>query len=308
MLAARPPPVARLRISCPFSPARAVRPIPFSTSATVGRSGLRNVTIALASRASSRSFSGRAPHRRESDGHRYGDEGHGYRDGSGGLLSPVGSGAPYIVGASPASSCCRCYYSTAGRHALSSSNLARPRRLAPMLAAAVTIADSPSPHHQVIQVNQAQARGKKTRTTVKLEDLPQGMVEPPSALSETSSSSAQKQSQKQKQKLQPLPPLELEEEPSYPVVVLQARRNMQKFDNCVLLTRVGGFYELYFEQAEEYGPLLNLKVAQKKTNAGPVSMVMPPVCSCSLCSALLACLQNIMMIWLGTSLELRVKS
>ncbi|KAJ9142050.1 MutS protein-like protein 1 [Pleurostoma richardsiae] len=47
---------------------------------------------------------------------------------------------------------------------------------------------------------------------------------------------------------------------------------MQKFDNCVLLTRVGGFYELYFEQAEEYGPLLNLKVAQKKTNAGSVSM------------------------------------
>lgn len=56
-------------------------------------------------------------------------------------------------------------------------------------------------------------------------------------------------------------------------MVLQARRNMRKFDNCVLLTRVGGFYELYFEHAEEYGPLLNLKVAQKKTSAGPVPMV-----------------------------------
>jgi DNA mismatch repair ATPase MutS len=42
----------------------------------------------------------------------------------------------------------------------------------------------------------------------------------------------------------------------------------------VLLTRVGGFYELYFEQADEYGPLLNLKVSQKKTNVGPVSMVL----------------------------------
>lgn len=51
---------------------------------------------------------------------------------------------------------------------------------------------------------------------------------------------------------------------------------MQKFDNCVLLTRVGGFYELYFEHAEEYGPLMNLKVAQKKTAAGPVPMVKPP--------------------------------
>ncbi len=31
--------------------------------------------------------------------------------------------------------------------------------------------------------------------------------------------------------------------------------------------------KLYFEHADKYGPLLNLKVAQKKTAAGPVSMV-----------------------------------
>ena len=30
---------------------------------------------------------------------------------------------------------------------------------------------------------------------------------------------------------------------------------------------------MYFEQADKYGPLLNLKVAQKRTSAGPVSMV-----------------------------------
>lgn len=64
-----------------------------------------------------------------------------------------------------------------------------------------------------------------------------------------------------------------QDEPAYPTVLLQAHRNMRKFDNCVLLTRVGGFYELYFEHAEEYGPLLNLKVGVKKTNAGPVAMV-----------------------------------
>ncbi|KAK4151965.1 muts domain V-domain-containing protein [Chaetomidium leptoderma] len=93
-----------------------------------------------------------------------------------------------------------------------------------------------------------QVRGKKTRTVVKLDELPQGIVIPSEPL-----------------------PLE-EDEPTYPTVVLQARRNMQKFDNCVLLTRVGGFYELYFDQADEYGPLLNLKVAQKKTSAGPVPM------------------------------------
>lgn len=95
-------------------------------------------------------------------------------------------------------------------------------------------------------------RGKRTKTVVNLDDLPQGVI-----------------------RADTLPPLEPEPPaaPSYPTVVLQARRNMQQFDNCVLLTRVGGFYELYFEQADEYGPLLNLKVAQKKTAAGPVSMV-----------------------------------
>ncbi|KAK7745289.1 MutS protein 1 [Cytospora paraplurivora] len=97
-----------------------------------------------------------------------------------------------------------------------------------------------------------QARGKKTKTVVSLDDLPQGVI-----------------------RANPLlPPLEEEppSSPAYPTVVLQARRNMQKFDNCVLLTRVGGFYELYFEHAEEYGPLLNLKVAKKKTAAGLVPM------------------------------------
>ncbi|PWW78789.1 hypothetical protein C7212DRAFT_273125 [Tuber magnatum] len=47
---------------------------------------------------------------------------------------------------------------------------------------------------------------------------------------------------------------------------------MRKFPHCVLLTRVGGFYEMYFEAAEEYGPLLGLKVARKRTSAGSVSM------------------------------------
>ncbi|KAI2629735.1 muts domain V-domain-containing protein [Hypoxylon sp. NC1633] len=96
-----------------------------------------------------------------------------------------------------------------------------------------------------------QVRGKKTKTSMRLEDLPQGPIKMDT----------------------PLPPEpEPDEGPAYPTVVLQARRNMQRFENCVLLTRVGGFYELYFEQAEEYGPLLNLKVAHKKTNAGPVPM------------------------------------
>ncbi|OTB18400.1 hypothetical protein K445DRAFT_315206 [Daldinia sp. EC12] len=97
-------------------------------------------------------------------------------------------------------------------------------------------------------------RGKKTRSSMRLEDLPQGPIK----------------STKSAARPAPLP--DLDEGPAYPTVVLQASRNMKRFDKCVLLTRVGGFYELYLEQAEEYGPLLNLKVAHKKTNAGPVPM------------------------------------
>ena len=32
--------------------------------------------------------------------------------------------------------------------------------------------------------------------------------------------------------------------PSYPTVVQQARNNINKFENCVVLTRVGSFYEV----------------------------------------------------------------
>ncbi|POS87639.1 hypothetical protein EPUL_000266, partial [Erysiphe pulchra] len=90
-------------------------------------------------------------------------------------------------------------------------------------------------------------KGQKSVASINLDSLPQGIIQ--------------------------LEPLALDEDvPTYPKVIQQARTNMQNFENCVLLTRVGGFYEIYFEQAEEIGPLLGLKVATKKTNAGPVSM------------------------------------
>ncbi|TID17391.1 2 protein [Venturia nashicola] len=70
----------------------------------------------------------------------------------------------------------------------------------------------------------------------------------------------------------PLDIIDPDDGPAFPTVVQQAKNNMEKFSHCVVLTRVGNFYELYFEHAEEYGPLLNLKVAQKPTRAGPVPM------------------------------------
>ncbi|KAL2870005.1 mismatch repair ATPase MSH1 [Aspergillus lucknowensis] len=93
-----------------------------------------------------------------------------------------------------------------------------------------------------------QRRHAKTQSTMKLKDLPQGAV-----------------------KLEPYHDVP-DDAPRYPTVIQGHRNNMQKFKNCVVLTRVGGFYELYFEQAEELAPLLNLKLASKKTSAGPVPM------------------------------------
>lgn len=94
-----------------------------------------------------------------------------------------------------------------------------------------------------------QCRGAKSQSTISLSDLPQNASTAEHSIPEVEDVG-----------------------PAYPTVVQQARNNMRKFDKCILLTRVGSFYELYFEHADKYGPLLNIKVAQKKTAAGPVPM------------------------------------
>ncbi|KAL1958030.1 hypothetical protein VTO42DRAFT_5242 [Malbranchea cinnamomea] len=92
-------------------------------------------------------------------------------------------------------------------------------------------------------------RGARTKSAAKLKELAQGAL-------------------KAKEPYSPL----VNDAPQYSTVIQGARNNMLKFRNCVLLTRVGNFYELYFEQAEEYAALLNIKLAAKKTAAGPVPM------------------------------------
>ncbi|KNG46586.1 DNA mismatch repair protein mutS [Stemphylium lycopersici] len=64
-----------------------------------------------------------------------------------------------------------------------------------------------------------------------------------------------------------LPP-QNDAEPEYPPLLQQVRNNMLKFSHCVLITRVGGFYELYFEHADEFAPLLNLKKSKRKVAKG----------------------------------------
>lgn len=106
-----------------------------------------------------------------------------------------------------------------------------------------------------VEQNEPSTQRKRDKTrTVRLKEIPQGALLPDESFP---------------------PPQQEDQEPAYPAVIQQHRHNMQKFDNCVLLTRVGSFYEMYFEHAEEVGPLLNLKVSQKKTSGGPVSMVNP---------------------------------
>ncbi|KAL9125789.1 MAG: hypothetical protein Q9217_005057 [Psora testacea] len=104
------------------------------------------------------------------------------------------------------------------------------------------------PQRLPISVRTEPHRGVRTKAAVRLDDLFDGVDTPEKSLPE------------------------LKDGPAYPTVVQQAHDNMRKYGNCVLLTRVGSFYELYLEQADKYGPLLNLKVAQKKTAVGPVSM------------------------------------
>ncbi|KAG9762293.1 muts domain V, partial [Aureobasidium melanogenum] len=95
-------------------------------------------------------------------------------------------------------------------------------------------------------------RGAKTKSTIKFQELPQGLLTPAS-----------------------LPAVEGhpdDQTPVYPRVIQQHLNHVSRFSDCVVLTRIGNFYELYGEQAEQYGPLLNLKVAQRKTALGPVAM------------------------------------
>ena len=65
------------------------------------------------------------------------------------------------------------------------------------------------------------SRGAKTKTTKKLKELHQGVIA-----------------------AEPLPELESDNAPQYPTVVQGAKNNMIKFSNCVLITRVGNFYEV----------------------------------------------------------------
>ena len=75
--------------------------------------------------------------------------------------------------------------------------------------------------------SQVQHRGAKSRATVQLNELPNSPTEACIGLPEQENGG-----------------------PPYPTVVQQALENMRRYENCVLLTRVGSFYEVgrYFRK------------------------------------------------------------
>ncbi|RMZ80183.1 hypothetical protein DV737_g3120, partial [Chaetothyriales sp. CBS 132003] len=92
-------------------------------------------------------------------------------------------------------------------------------------------------------------RGAKTVSRRKVKELQQGVV-----------------------RADPLP--ELEDElvsayPQYPPLLQGVRANMAKYPNCLLMTRVGNFYECYFQHAEECARLLNIKLTSRSSPKHP---------------------------------------
>ncbi|RMD40292.1 hypothetical protein DV735_g4845, partial [Chaetothyriales sp. CBS 134920] len=93
------------------------------------------------------------------------------------------------------------------------------------------------------------SRGAKTVSKKKVKELQQGAIQ-----------------------ADPLPELEDDRTsayPQYPPLLQGVRANMAKYPNCLLMTRVGNFYEFYFEHAEECARLLNIKLASKSSPKHP---------------------------------------
>ncbi|KIW04034.1 uncharacterized protein PV09_04856 [Verruconis gallopava] len=94
------------------------------------------------------------------------------------------------------------------------------------------------------------SRGAKRKTTVTIKSIPQGALPAGSAKTDDSDS-----------------------ESGYSITIQQHLNNMRKYPDCVILTKLGNFYEMYFEQAQEFAPLLNLKLAKKPTVKSPEGFV-----------------------------------
>lgn len=55
------------------------------------------------------------------------------------------------------------------------------------------------------------------------------------------------------------------------------RKTMDSYKDCVVLTQIGSFYELYFEHAVEYSKMLNITLSRRKTTHVDVPMAGFPI-------------------------------
>lgn len=63
----------------------------------------------------------------------------------------------------------------------------------------------------------------------------------------------------------------------WPPLALGVMENMRSFPQCILLTRVGGFYESYFEQAPKVSRMLSIKLASRKWAGQSIPMAGFPI-------------------------------
>lgn len=63
----------------------------------------------------------------------------------------------------------------------------------------------------------------------------------------------------------------------WPPLALGVLENMRSFPQCILLTRVGGFYESYFEQAPRVARMLSIKLASRKWAGQSIPMAGFPI-------------------------------
>lgn len=133
-------------------------------------------------------------------------------------------------------------------------NIARARHLAlnPIKYGCTALPGTSSPRvfgSEIVSRTGLSRRGIKTRTVIKANDLPQGQLPP----------------------LSPDPSDDIPAK-QYPTVLQQHLNNVRKFTDCIVLTRVGDFYEMYFDQVDQYAHLVNLKKAKRTTALGDVAM------------------------------------
>jgi DNA mismatch repair ATPase MutS len=153
-----------------------------------------------------------------------------------------------------------------------------------------------SPYHSSPSQSKAGPSSKKQRqSTINWDDLPlrasDGTGEPSEALppfqSGRQSPGNGKSKGKGKEKAEDGTAEEADEFPrvnelgpqgqEWPPLAKDVLRNLGRFPSCILLTRVGGFYESYFEQAPLLANLLGIKLANRSWGGRNVPMAGFPI-------------------------------